>query len=487
MSLKKEEFSDNVSVLPEVSDDTNLSSDIEKSDQLKKDEEKLIHKFDRRLMPIFCLGYFFSALDRSNIGNAAVAGLETSLNLTSVQYSNAVSVVYATYLPAMLPGVWLMRKCKKPGYYMGGMMIAWSLVSIFTIFCKNYAGLIVVRILLGLFEGSYFTCMTILAADYYLPTENARRSTYYWVASAFSSSFSGLISTGCTKITSGSLKPWQYMYIIEGLLSVMAGVWLFFGLPDNPSQLIHTDTEKRVFASRTIRRKNYEGSTSFDWKELRSCFDFKLGASVVTQYCQDTCLYGFSTFLPSILKRDLGYDSMKSQYLTVPVYLWAGFLYFVAAWISDKKKARGPVIVFCNFFGIAGYILLLTVKNPGVLYFACYLISFSTYIGTGLNESWIVSNTAPAFKRATSTAINQTLGNVSGAISPQLYRKPPKYVLGNSFTLGALCLASITCTLCTLYLHRKNVQHKRILETGVDDRKQERKHGDDSPEFEFLI
>lgn len=452
-----------------------------------KEEFKLLRKFDVRIMPLFCAAYFFSALDRSNIGNAEVAGMGEDLGLSSRQYANAVSLVYATYLPVMLPGVWAMRYFNKPRFYMGGMIICWSICSIFTLFVKSYGSLIAVRLLLGFFEGSFFSCMTLIATDYFLPTEIGRRTSYYFVSSACSSAFGGLIATGITKIPKGVLKPWHYLFLIEGLLSFLCGVAVFFFLPDSPSQMIHTNAEMLIFENRKERRRVYDGSTSFDKTEFLSAFDLKILLSVVIQFCQDICLYGFLVFLPIILKNGLNFDSLEAQYLTVPVYVFAGLIYLLLAEVSDRTKVRGPIIILSNIFGIAGYIILLTAHPAGVKYFACYLICFSLYIGTGVNESWIASNTAPAFKRGTSIAINQSLGNVAGAISPQVYVHPPGYTLGHAFTLGCLCLSSVCCLICSLYLKKKNTINEKIRETGVDTRGKKRTCGDDSAEFRFII
>ncbi|KAG0678875.1 hypothetical protein C6P40_000977 [Pichia californica] len=451
-------------------------------------EKRLVHKFDWRLMPMFATMYFFSSLDRSNIGNAKVAGMTADLGISDVQYSNVVSVLYATYLPVMLPGVWFMKRCKKPRYYMAGMMFCWSLCSLFTLFAKSYGSLIALRLLIGLFEGSYFSCIAVITTDYYLPVELGRRTAYFFASSSLASAFGGLIATGITKITSGNLKSWQYIFLIEGILSCIAVAWLFFGLPDSPDQLIKTDEEREVYKDRERRRILYTDTNGFEFKEvLAACTDYKTSFSVVIQFTQDICLYGFSTFLPIILKSGLKFNSLQAQYLSVPVYLLAGIIFLIAAEISDRKKIRGPIIAFTNIFGITGYILLLAVKNNAVKYFACYLICFSIYTGTGINESWLASNTSPRFKRYTAIGLNQTLGNVSGAISPQVYRKSPDYVLGHAFTLGCLIVSSICSLICSWLLHKRNLHNEKVMETGVDDRNRKRDYGDDSPEFRFII
>lgn len=462
--------------------------EVETSEPINpKAEKKLVHKFDWRLMPIFATAYFFSSLDRSNIGNAKVAGMDIDLGISDTQFSTVASVVYATYLPVMIPGVWLMKRFKKPRFYLGPMMFCWSLCSLCTMFAKSYGALIAIRLLVGLFEGSFFSCMAVITTDYFFPHELGRRTAFFFASSSLASAFGGLIGTGITKITSGSLKSWQYVFLIEGILSCLAALWLLCALPDSPLDLLKTEEEVRVYEDREQRRKFFTDQEDFDIKEVWAALtDYKTHFSYVIQFTQDVCLYGFSTFLPSILKSGLKFNSLQAQYLSVPVFLLAGIIFFIAAEISDKKKTRGPVIVFTNIFGIVGYILLLAVENNAVKYFACYLICFSIYTGTGINESWIASNTAPSYKRYTSIAINQTLGNVSGAISPQVYRAPPKYTLGHAFTLGCLIVSTISSIACSWLLRKRNEHNKRVLETGVDDRGRKRNIGDDAPEFEFL-
>lgn len=473
----------NVSVV-----ESSLTSDIDNLPPCDRAvERKLVHKFDWRLMPLFCAAYFFSALDRSNVGNANVAGMSVDIGITAQQYSNGNSLVYATYLPTMLPGLWLFRMFKKPRIYIGGMVMAWSIVSLCHMFIKNYADYVALRVLLGFFEGPYFSCMSFICTDYYFPHEFARRTSLFFVASALSGAFGGLIATGITKIHTGTLESWRYLFLIEGLLSFIVGVLMFFFLPDSPSKLIHSEEEKAVFENRTIRRKHIEGDHSFNFKELIDAFRFKTAASVLIQFCQDIVLYGFTVFLPSILNTHLGYSALKSQYLTVPVYIWAAICSMVIAEFSDRFRMRGPLIVVTNLFAIAAFAMFSTVKNAGVLYFALYLICIPLYIGPGLNESWIANNTAPTFKRGCAIGINQTLGNIAGAIAPQVFNSPPSYSLGTDFTLGCLCVSTATAALLSYYYFRRNKINQKILETGVDERKKTRKIGDDSAEFTFMI
>lgn len=87
---------------------------------------------------------------------------------------------------------------------------------------------------------------------------------------------------------------------------------------------------------RNEQRRKYMGSEEFSWEEMRIAIrDPKLMFSGVIQFCQDILLYGFSTFLPTIL-RGMGYNSLMSNVLTVPVYVWAAIIFFAIAWCADR-------------------------------------------------------------------------------------------------------------------------------------------------------
>ena len=87
---------------------------------------------------------------------------------------------------------------------------------------------------------------------------------------------------------------------------------------------------------RNEQRRAYMGSEKFSWEEMRIALtDPKLIFSSITQFCQDILLYGFSTFLPTILQ-SIGYNSFMSNVLTVPVYIWAAIFFIGVATLADR-------------------------------------------------------------------------------------------------------------------------------------------------------
>ncbi|SCU81160.1 LADA_0B11518g1_1 [Lachancea dasiensis] len=453
-----------------------------------KEENALVRKLDRRLLPMLAFMYFLSSLDRSNIGNAYTSGMKEDLSLTSRQYSNSVSVFYSTYLAAELPAVWLLR-IAKPRYYMSGLVLAWSLITLFSGFVQNYKSLLATRIILGAFEGGFFPAMTLLITMTYKPEEQAKRIAFFFGSSALSGAFGGLIATGLASVENvGGLEGWRWLYIIEGLISVGASIWLFFGLPSDLEHMAFlNDKEQATMKLRSKQRVQYMGSNpAFSWNQVFLALkDFKTYFAFTIQFCQDTILYGFSTFLTAILKLGLGYGSRKAQYMSVPVYILAAIVFMISAYLSDRFQIRGPIFFMYNLLGAAGYIILLSVKNDSVKYFACYLITFSLYTGTGLNITWLTNNVAPHYKRATALGLNQTLGNLSGAIVGQVYTKSP-YTFGNSFSLGCIVLSNLLTALQMVWLIKLNRDKAAIMDGTKKDTMKER-IGDEALDFKYCL
>lgn len=84
-----------------------------------KEQNKIYHKVDRRVVPMLALLYLIAHLDRANIGNAKIEGIERSLGMRGNDYNVAVSVFFISYVLFEVPSNLLLAKFKRPSYYIG--------------------------------------------------------------------------------------------------------------------------------------------------------------------------------------------------------------------------------------------------------------------------------------------------------------------------------------------------------------------------------
>ncbi|KPI35992.1 putative transporter [Cyphellophora attinorum] len=449
-------------------------------------EKILLAKLDLFFTPVIMLVYLSCFLDRTNIGNVKVAGMPEDIGASAQQFSTAVSIFYATYVTFETPFAILLKKLT-PRVLLTSLCIVWSLTTIFSGFIHNVAGLYASRLVLGACEAGLFPSLTLYLTMVYRREEQAKRVAYLFSCTALSGAFGGLLAYALLMMDGvAGYAGWRWVYIIEGVFSTVIAVAVWFGLPTNPAEAwFLTPEQKAIMVIRQKQTAEYLGgdeSKRYEfWVALK---DPKLYLSAAIQWCQDILLYGFSTFLPAILKA-AGHNSLQSNYLTVPVYIFGAIAFIIAAVFSDRLRLRSPFILFANIFGIAGYIILLTVSSNGVKYFATFLCAVAVYNGPGLNVTWINVNVAPHYRRATTIGVQQTIANTAGIVAGQIYRTSP-YRLGHSFSLGALALSQVLIVIKILYVRNWNLRKEKIASGQTEDNRKV-KTGDRALDFKYHL
>lgn len=206
------------------------------SDERQGLELALVRKIDLRLLPMIILMYIMNYLDRNNIAAARLAGLEEELELTSTQYLTALSILFVGYILMQIPSNLFLNKIGKPALYLPTVMIVWGIISGATGAVQSYGGLVGVRFCLGFVEAAYFPgCLFYLSA-WYTRKELGFRTAILYSGSLLSGAFSGLISAGITNGLDGSrnLRAWRWLFIIEGVITVVIAFAAYFVLPNFP-------------------------------------------------------------------------------------------------------------------------------------------------------------------------------------------------------------------------------------------------------------
>ncbi|KAL8315893.1 hypothetical protein RB593_009120 [Gaeumannomyces tritici] len=356
-------------------------------------EKKLVRKLDLYLAPIMVLFFPMAYLDRSNIGNAAIAGMTGDLELTGDRLNVAVTVFYITYITFEIPAA-LSLKLAGPRRLIPFFIISWSLVVVGSAFVTNHAGLLATRLLIGAFESALFPFVTLYLSTFYKKEEQARRVSYLFVVAALSGGLGGLLAYSLTNLHgAGGLAGWRWLFLVEGLVSMAVGVAAIFMLPDGfETAWWLTDDDKRLMRVRREQTAVYLGESElFDREEVRLAFrDPKVWPSAACQFGANTCSFGFGTFLPIII-RGFGYPAVTTQLLTVPVYVWASVFYILVSYLSDRVNRRAVFMTPLALVTAAGYAMLVGVPTAAtsVLYFATFVATTGIYCVVGLNVTWV--------------------------------------------------------------------------------------------------
>jgi MFS family permease len=423
--------------------------------------------------------------------------MNEDLNLTGNRLNVAVTLFYVTYIAFEVPASIMLKKLR-PSRLIPFFIIGWSAVIIGAAFIENYASLIATRLLLGAFESGIFPCLTLYLSMYYKPLEQARRVSYLFVASALSGAFGGLLAYGLTNLHGAKgLAGWRWLFLVEGIISMIVGVATIFLLPDNfETAWWLNEDEKVILRARHENARLYQGKSmttdAMDKSEVKLAFaDVKVWLNCACQLCANTCSFGFSTFLPVII-RGFGYSSVRTQLLTVPVYIWASAVYLCVAFASDYFNRRAFFMTPMALITAVGYAMMLGVPmtSTAVLYFATFVTATGIYCCVGLNVTWIINSNAGYFKRATAIGLQQTIGNSAGIMAGQIYRitnTDGRYVIGHAVSISTITTAACGYALSYWLLRRLNQKRDSM---SIEERIREidaGKLGDRHPDFRYTL
>ncbi|KAH7367765.1 high-affinity nicotinic acid transporter [Plectosphaerella cucumerina] len=411
-------------------------------------EKALLRKLDRWIVPPVMLLYLLSFLDRVNIGNARLYGMEEDLGMTGNQFQIAVSVLFVTYILSETPSN-LVIKYFTPSKYLAFLTVSWGVVATLTGIVQNYAGLLACRVILGALEGGLFPGLAIYLTMFYTKREYALRIGYLFVSAAIAGSMGGLLAY-CIGLMDGvaGLRGWRWIIIIEGLPTIILGITIWWWLADTPDSAHYLTTAERDLIDTRMRRQvgHTRSGDEFHKEDAIAGFkDLKIWLFCLGQFGGDVILYGYSTFLPTII-RGLGqWNREQVQALTIPCYALGAITYLVVAWLSDRTQRRAVFAVAGGLICTVGYAILVSNAPGGVKYFGCFLAAMGLYVVVGIPLAWLPSNNPRYGKRTVATGLQLTIGNSAGIPAPFLYATAdgPRFIKGHAISMAFVCMSAI--------------------------------------------
>lgn len=343
------------------------------------DEKKLLRKIDLRLIPTLCILYLLAFLDRVNISNAAIFGLREDLKLDGVKYNTALTIFFVPYILCEIPSNVLLKKLK-PHLWLSGCMFMFGLVTMLQGFVQNYAGLLTTRFFLGVFEAGMFPGCFYLIGMWYKRTEVQKRISFFFSSTSLAGAFGGLIAAAIGKMDGlQGYRGWRWIFILEGLLTVIVSFWFFFVISDFPEEAKFLTEEERAFVKARLAADVGESARDekMGVREVLSVFkDFKIFLGGFMYFGLIVPAYGYAYFAPTIVQQLGNYSSIRTQLMSVPPWVVAFFVSMLIAYFSDRLRHRFAFIVLPISLAVVGLVVLISLEgHSGVRYFALFLTS----------------------------------------------------------------------------------------------------------------
>lgn len=426
-----------------------------------EEEKAVVRKTDIWLLSWLCVMFFGLQLDRGNLANALADKFLDDLNLSRDDLNNGNTIQLVAFLSAEFP-VQFLTKRYGFRYVLPAMMFAWGTVSWGQAWIHDRASFYVTRALIGACEGGFIPGAILYATYFYTSSELSTRLAVFWSTLNVARVISALLAAGILKMRGiGGHPGWFWLFLLEGLLTVLLAFISFIYLPAAPTKTTgvlfrepwYTERQEVIMVNRILRDDPAKGLTLLNepatWQDVKATWTDKslwgLFFIGLIAYIPATPVQGYLT----LTLRDLGFtDSFEINMLTIPSAVLQIITMLILARSSKYFNERTFHCFVGEFWVMPLLIALITLPDGGRewgRYSLITLISGYPYFHP-IVTSWISENTFDVKKRAIAAATYNVIVQVGSLIGSQIYRdyQKPYYKIGNTTLVSISALALIT-------------------------------------------
>ncbi|KAL1970949.1 hypothetical protein VTN77DRAFT_2783 [Rasamsonia byssochlamydoides] len=473
--------SDDILEIPEASsshlEDTSgtATGDMKKPGPSFTTEEanRVYRKLDWNLMPLIFVLYSLSVLDRSNLGNARIAGMEDDIDLSGNRYAWLATVFYISYI--LSQWTQLGWKAFKPHIWVSTTVFLWGFISTIQAACTSWGGLMVCRVCLGIVESMYGPGVPLYLSYFYPREKLGLRTGIFISGSALANAYGGALAYGISQ-AKGSIGSWRILFIVEGVPTCLLGIVAWFCIPDSPQQArFLTEREREIAVALSLQQPGDRQSKGLQWKQvLGALLDYTSYLPALMYFGCNVCFASLPLFIPTIISQMGAFSTIQSNGLSAPPYVACWITIVACAFISDRYNLRGPFVVGAAVVAAIGYIILATQTTVAARYFGLFL-AVMIFVSVALVLTWVGNSHATDSKRGAALAILATGGQCGPVLGTNVFptSDAPYYRRGMWVSFGACCIV-IVMGLCQIFLlwrenRRRDRKYGRSSDQAVED------------------
>ena len=383
-------------------------------------EQQLMRKVSRHLLGFLFVLFVFSFLDRINIGFAGLTMMQ-DLGLSGTQFGFATTLFYIAYIACSIPSNIVLARIGARRW-IGSMMIAWGLASTATLFASGPASLYALRFLVGVTEAGFLPGMLLYLTYWFPSAYRARANALFMIAmpvtAAIGSALSGLI---LGMDGHWGLKGWQWLFLLEGMPSVLLGLAVYGYLDDAPGKANWLSKLEQQVLARMLAAEHKPVAPAAPQEkssvlaEMCSPTVLKFG---IAYFCLVNTLAMVAVWTPLIVKSFSGGASNTQIGLLAAIPQVCTVIGMIA-WgrRSDRLQERRWHIVWPMLLSAAGWLCTAYSGNPVVQLLGVCMASTGAY--TAMSVFWTTPDRALSLgARAIGIAVINATGNIGSALNP---------------------------------------------------------------------
>jgi ACS family tartrate transporter-like MFS transporter len=416
------------------------------------DGSALYAKITWRLIPYMFLLYIVAYMDRVNVGFAAM-DMQRDLHFSNTVYGTGAGIFFLGYALCDLPSSLILRRVGTR-VWIARIMISWGVVSACMVWVRSPGSFYLLRFLLGVAEAGFVPGMLLYLTFWFPSHERARAVAKFMTATSLAGVVGGPLSSALLKMDGlYGLSGWQWLFLFEGVPTVLLGFSVLFVLRDGPGTAEWLTTEERTWLKGELQRdQELYGATLHH--NLLDAFRLPAvwvlaGVYIIIQIG----VYIVNLWMPLILSglargEGSGDASLIARYATVP-YLLAAICTVVIGWSSDRTNERRGHLAGCMALAAVGFVWAARAQNISVALCAMSLVAIGLWSTMG--PFWaLTTRMIGGAAAAGGVAIITMVGAVGGFLGPYVtgrLRDATHSYAGGLYLIGGLALAAAMLSL----------------------------------------
>jgi MFS transporter, ACS family, tartrate transporter len=387
--------------------------------QVEEMQDSTIRNIYIRLIPILFLMMFFNYLDRINLGFAGLQ-MNQQLGFSSVVFGFGASVFFLGYMVLQIPSNLILYRLGAR-VWLAALLICWGAVASLTAFVWNERSFDILRFLLGLTEAGLLPGMALYVTFWFPSRYRARAVGGYIIAGAFAAVLGGPISGALITYLDGfaGFHGWQWMFIVEGVPTVLLGMFTLYYLPNSPAQAKWLTPQQRDWIESELRTEKAELERTGKYTVLDSIRDVRVWMLAILFGCALVGIYGMLMWLPLIIKNMGNLSYLQIGFLSAVPPLLGVVGTILVSFSSDRTGDRKLHLASVYVIGAVGMLGSALVQSPVLAYLFLCLAGLGMNSGNSLfwslNASFMTGVAA-----AVSIAVVNTIAQFGGLIGPWL-------------------------------------------------------------------
>jgi MFS transporter, ACS family, tartrate transporter len=419
----------------------------------------VVARVSRHLIPFLFLLYVLNFLDRVNVGFAALE-MNRDLGFGPAVYGFGAGVFFIGYCLFEVPSNLVLYRTGAR-LWIARIMVTWGLAASAMMLVHTPWSFYLLRFLLGVAEAGFFPGIIYYLTHWYPARERARAYAWFLAAIPVCGVVGGPISGALLGLDGWlGLRGWQWLFLLEGIPSVVVGVLVLWLLPDRPRDARWLPPAERAWLEQVLEAEGAHRGDAHGVSFRRALVNPMVWWLGIAYFLLVVSLYGFALWLPQLIKSSGSFSNFEVGVITAIPYGVAAVGMVLVGRRSDRTGERHLHLALPALAGALGFIAVTHMASTGPLVAALSLTAFGV-LGW-LGPFWALPT---AFLKeqaaAGGIALINSMGAVGGFVGPYLIGTVKERT--GSFAPGLLMLAVFLLAAVVIVMGMRSAVGRKVL------------------------